>query len=1164
MNPRALHGGETSCAAPTDYEDHDRRRTQTKKCTKSMGTTLDFEDISEESMRLRWRINQLEKEKLDLMSKHNQQLRGLQLEVARLRSSLEQGEAQRTGLEFQLTVAKRDAERATKLSEDKRKLQEELQQKIHELQKVVEITRQARDDHQHVLQQELGERDALIQSCTSKNQQLHQLLLEQHDALEEAERRMTEVQKEREKEAEITRQQANDLKYLSELEERSRSEKEASIQKVKTLESNLEAAHASHLELKLNFEVMQMRVRDLEAALAVECSNQKEAQCNLELLRAQFMELERVYKSEKERADVAENALELLQKRCEQCMSDLNAALEREKKITADVTHSLETERKQHRNSQQLLKEAVNKQSECEEWFMNCMRKIRKSLEQHNIAGKVGSKEEKHAGSWSYSSEILKMLNLTLCAFKSRQEVTEKQVRDLLFASEKLDEENKRLHQLTADQKVLIEECQQEISAQRHEGSRWLGLYQSLQVELEKERKQREEEKQQWETKRKTEQEEREKDLERREKESQETLTHVQEMKDHHQRESEERLSFLNRLYQRLLAGCPVLRQPQVIGSTFTWNELCNAINEHVELLTSDLLKANTKIACLQSACRRKSVCVKELQNRQQILSSHLAESQRRRDEAWSSKHTLAVTELQKELEHYRSQCDSLNNHIASQTSDLTQAQDLLSKSRRESDSFLLACALFTGTLTHTLLRLQTLCKQKSYLMCRLEERERLAQEVRKLASALEEEEEEEDRPKRAARLRQWRRVVLVVLAVKRWCGVTQMTPVVFRLKRGIHPSLHVFVGSEFDCATQKRGDVGVHWLRSKRLASSIPSSVADLQRALAQSDSSSEDIMSAAHSGLSRLLDHLFCQSESDVEYKNSLNDVLSLQRSIKPPCQTLVSSLQQHFLLFSQRLHSAEVERRSLRLEVANLKKADKREVAAQQFHSVSEELHQALGREQEAQALIKVQSEQLQSLRHQVSAQSAQQHNDQNMLKATTKSLSKVQQQVSKKERSLRILAKHLSAVHKERRKLEERLRHTEDELKEAAKCKACLISYMKAAEESYKEVKDSFDRHCHSQSVKPHPATSLRAPLEPADSVRGAPEIIACQSLLASVTQLYQTFSCRIDWLQEELSTHQSHVTALRSNLRETCILPQPVLKKRHFHEGKLLDDRSEAS
>lgn len=41
----------------------------------------------------------------------------------------------------------------------------------------------------------------------------------------------------------------------------------------------------------------------------------------------------------------------------------------------------------------------------------------------------------------------------------------------------------------------------------------------------------------------------------------------------------------------------------------------------------------------------------------------------------------------------------------------------------------------------------------------------------------------------------------------------------------------------------------------------------------------------------------------------------------------QVLVSSLQQHFLLFSQRLHSAEMERRTLRLEVASLRRGGQR---------------------------------------------------------------------------------------------------------------------------------------------------------------------------------------------------------------------------------------------
>lgn len=50
------------------------------------------------------------------------QLCRLQAELTRLRSSVERGEAQRVELQYQLTVSRRDADRASELSRDKRTL----------------------------------------------------------------------------------------------------------------------------------------------------------------------------------------------------------------------------------------------------------------------------------------------------------------------------------------------------------------------------------------------------------------------------------------------------------------------------------------------------------------------------------------------------------------------------------------------------------------------------------------------------------------------------------------------------------------------------------------------------------------------------------------------------------------------------------------------------------------------------------------------------------------------------------------------------------------------------------------------------------------------------------------------------------------------------------
>ncbi|KAM7376891.1 hypothetical protein PAMA_013590 [Pampus argenteus] len=1142
---------------------------------------------SEESGRLRWRVSQLEKEKLELTSSHNQELCRLQAELTRLMSSVERGEAQRVELQYQLTVSQRDAERAAELRRDKHALTEraaELQQTVQELQKALDITRRAREEDQHALQQDIEERDKLIQSFSSENQRLHRLLQDQEEALEEAERRMAEVQKEREKEVEVNRRQANELKYLTEREERSRREKEVSDQRVESLQSNIEAERAAHLESKFNSEIIQLRVRDLEAAVAVERSGQQEAQCSLELLRAQFREVEKAYSLERERSSSTEHAQERLQKEFEQCKSDLSVALETERKTTSDLTERLKEEERRHADTHSLLEQANKRQSDTEGMFMSCMKQIRAALQQHSSTGCTPA--AKDHGNKSLSVVVLQLLKTTLGTYQHRLEETDKQLQDLLFASERLQEENQALRQLTSQQSGQIEKSQQasitlqeEVTRLRQESSDWSTQSRSLQAELEREKEEREREKEEMEREKEREKEEMEREKEREkeemerekerekeemEREKEEKAAEVQEMSDLYQEESKVRLSFLYCLYQRLLAGCVLLDQPQSILGNFTWEELCDVINEQVDQLTSDLRKANSKIAHLQSVCEKKSVCVRELQLSQECVLSRLEESVRRREEAWSSQHTHTVTQLQKELQLCRSQGDSLRDHVSSLTSDL-------SRGRRESAAFLSACALLAGAMAHAHQRLRTLSEQKTLLSRRLAEREELEEEVRRLAGALgpeegdEEKEEKEGRGRRRRAVRRWRRSVCVVLAVRRWRAFANKTTVLFRLERSDGPAVCVCVCGNEATATQKGQDVPTNkddggdegrdgvctrWLHSRRLSSAILSSMSDLPGALTHSGSSPPAVMSAARSALSRLLDHLLNQSDgaSGSVDEDSLTGRLKLGLNrLTPPwpdMKVLVSSLQQHFLLFSQRLHSAEVERRSLRLEVANLKRAGRRErvVPAERFHSVCVELRQALSREQEAQTIIQEQTSQLHTLQLQVNTHSTEQTDTQHTLSQTAQSLSEARQEVSRKERSLRTLGKYLSGLQRQRRQLEERLQQAEDELRDAARRKDCLIRIINAAERSYKEVRESLVQSRHSLSDQPHPLPLPREHVETngAESIMGAPEVAACQALLSTFSQLYHTCSSRIIWLEQEVSAHRSHVTALRSELQDACL------------------------
>ncbi|KAM4714017.1 coiled-coil domain-containing protein 171 isoform 2-T2 [Anableps anableps] len=1092
-----------------DEEEGDRGRGATKRSVMGRRAASEGGESSQDLRELRWRLHQLEKEKLKVTSSHNQEVCTLQAQVTRLRSSVERGEAQRVKLQYQLAASRRDGDRVAELNRDRSALTEKaakLQQTVAELQRTLQITQQARQEDKHALQQEVEERDQLIQNFSSENQRLHQLLQYEEAALEASERKKAELQRERQKEAEMNRRQAEEMKTL---EARSCKEKELADQRVKSLESSIEAERVAHLESRNNLEILQLQLRDLEAAVAVERSGQQEAERDLELLGAHFRELERVYSLEKERTIQSEHALERLQTEFSRYKSDMTVALETERKATSDLSKRLEEEKSQHGDTQSLLQQAAVRRSESEEAFLSFLEQISAVL---GTTGQQPTQAAKHDGKLS-PAEVLQLLETTLSTKQLRLEETTNQVQDLLAATQELQEENRLLQQLTSDQKKQTDEAQQALVQLQEEAS-----HLHLQIS-------------DWSMQNKQLQKEKE---ERREE--------VQEMREEFNKESAARLSFLHHLCQRLLAGCVLIHQPQSMLGDFTFKELCDVISEQADKLTSDLQKANDKIAHLQIVCDKKSVCVRQLERSQKCVLARLEKSMKKREEAWSHQHTHTVNQLQSQLQLCRSQRDtlrdrasSLEHRCSSLTSDLSRLQGLLSRSRRESSSFFLACALLGGALRHARGCVRSLSEQKVVLGRRLAERELLEAEVRRLADALggEKTEEEEEEQRRRTMRRRWRRSMCAVLALKRWMALSKKTKVMFRLERSGGSVAVCMCGEELTATLKGGGPEGdcARWLRSKSLSSIILSSMVDLQGVLADTGSSPADVISAARSGLSRLLDQLLDQSA------HSVSSGPPQENTERSSLKTLVSALQQHFLLFSQRLHSAEVERRSLRLEVADLKKGLHQEraefnrmVPSERFGSVCEELRQALDREQEAQALIQEQSKQLQALQQRVDKLCSEQH-----------TLSQTKQ-LSRKERSLKILGKHLSGAQKEKRQLEEQLQGAEEQLGDAARRQQFVIRCLKAAETSCKQVRESLVQSQHSVSSQRRPLLFTQEPLNLSEEKRlvGSPEVAACQSFLCVVSQLYLACSSRIDWLEQEVSAHRRHVTALRGELQDACL------------------------
>uniref|UniRef100_A0AAZ3S794 Coiled-coil domain-containing protein 171-like n=2 Tax=Oncorhynchus tshawytscha TaxID=74940 RepID=A0AAZ3S794_ONCTS len=554
----------------------------------------------------------------------------------------------------------------------------ELQQRVCVLQKALEITRMAREEDQHALQQEVEERDGLVLSAntendqlTAENKHLHTLLQDQEETLQELKRRMGEVQRERERDGEALRRQTSELGYITEREERMKKELETALQRVKTLETNIESERAAHLESKFNSEIIQLRIRDLEAALQVEKCSQAEAVSSLDMVKQQFREVERAYSIERDRARDSTGRLAQLEKDYLSSKAELSAELEKERRTASHVRDQLQELHTLHTHSLTQLDMARKRQVLLEEEFESYLRELQQLLQLHTAVGpltavgQLTTEEPVGEGRRHSPSTVMNMLGTTLTTYQTTLDQTTTEVLDQQKQSERLVQEVQSNQRLMSEQKSHLEElraalsdCNVELQRLRSQCSEKTLQTNRLQTDLQTAQqhweREREREKQREGEREKTREKHREGEREKERERTVELQAEVQRIRQLNQKDSQEKLSFLHGLFQRLLAGCVLVSQPQCILGSFSWAELCDVITEHVDTLTSDLTRANERVSHLQAVCESNSVCVSQLQQSQEGVLVRIEETVKHREETWTAQrhemdqqHAHTVTLLQ-------------------------------------------------------------------------------------------------------------------------------------------------------------------------------------------------------------------------------------------------------------------------------------------------------------------------------------------------------------------------------------------------------------------------------------------------------------------------------------------------------------------------------------
>ncbi|XP_070336642.1 coiled-coil domain-containing protein 171 isoform X2 [Odocoileus virginianus] len=1257
----------TSSNTPGDIQRLKNASSDIKQMVKSE-TDLDI------TADLRKKLHRAKKEKLEITTKHNAELASYESQIAKLRSEVEKGEALRQSLEYDLAVARKEAGLGRRAAEERlaeaHRIQEklcaqnvELQGKANEIEKAFQISQQKWKEECRRFEHDLEERDNIIQNC----HQEYDLLTKEKSRLEKTLQEALEKHQEEKEEMEshIRETTLEELRLQAEQWEAERRELQFIVQEqdnaVQNMHKKVEKLEAEHTECsdllrrqtsELEFSTQreerlrkefELRIRDLEGALQVEKASQAEAVADLEMIKNEFKEVESAYEREKHNAQESFAKLNVLEREYFSKNKKLNEEIEEQKKVILDLSKRLQYNEKSCSELQEELVMAKKHQAFLVETCENNVKELESILDSFSVSGQWTSGIHKDKDAPPSFSVVLETLRRTLTDYQNKLEDASNELSNMNNAKEKasneLDSTKQKIESHTKNIKDLqdkLADVSKELSHLRTKCADREALINTLKVELQNVLHCWEKEKAR----------------------AAQSESELQKLSQAFHKDTEEKLTFLHTLYQHLIAGSVLIKQPEGMLDKFSWSELCAVLQENVDALIVDLNRANEKISHLEYICKNKSDTMKELQQTQEDTFNKVAEQIKAQESCWHKQkkelelqYSELLLEVQKRAQKFQEiaekNMEKLNRIEKSHEQlvfENSHFKNLLSQTKREKTSLLAACALMAGAFYPLYSRSSALSTQRDFLQEQVNTFELLKLEVRTLAQALstvEEKKPEEAKMKKKTfkgLIRVFRKGVIAILAANRLKILGQSCVSLFTWMESFREGIGVLVCTgelkdkhkvpkhqkeQFRCLQ------ALSWLTSTDLLVAIISSMAELQEAISKTDPNSRIcghlLIGAAKNSFAKLMDKISLAMDSiplhsnrSITYVEKDSLVQRLARGLHKvntlalkyglqvhvPVLKSTASLQKQIFGFTQRLHAAEVERRSLRLEVTELKRnvnemkkeLDKAQglqmqlnefkqsklITHEKFESACEELNNALLREQQAQMLLNEQAQQLQELNYRLELHSSEEADKNQTLGEAVKvpmsmdspgknlgvgchfllqgifptqglnpcllhllhwqSLSEAKMELRRKDQSLRQLNRHLTQLEQDKRRLEENIHDAESALRMAAKDKECVANHMRTVENMLHKVRDqiSLSRTAASRNDFTLQLPRLHLETFAMEGLKGGPEVVACQAMIKSFVDVYQLASARIATLEKEMTSHRSHIATLKSELHTACL------------------------
>ncbi|KAM5192466.1 coiled-coil domain-containing protein 171 isoform 2-T3 [Mantella aurantiaca] len=926
--------------------------------------------------KLHFQLNKSKHDNLAMMTKYNEELRSSENQLVRLRCEVEKGEAVRQSLEYDLAVARKQCSmermaleeeqtKAIKIQEHFKEQIEELHRKMQNLQGHFQTTEFNWHDTRKTLEIDLQTRDQAIENYRKEQEMLmldkskmEAVIQKQNVIIQELQQKLHEFNSESNTYKNTVKQHKSELGFSHEREERMKKELEVASQRVTKLEENIEAERAAHLESKFNSEVIQLRIRDLEGSLEVEKASQKETAAELELLKNQFKEVEMAYNKEKFVSADLSDKLQKLQKEYSFMINEFKTEAEKKNKHIAAISTKLSSCEKCFASSEHNLAMTKKQQLSIEETHGYIVKELQELVDNFSVSS-LHASVIYNDNSKPARPAVLEALRHTLTDYQNKLQSTSNELENTVHVCEELKNEVRASNQMIQSLRKKLQNAVSEQTIAEKELHHLNTKCSERESEIAILQKEFGKVQDAW------------------EKEAQRVLeaeNEIQKISKTFQKDKEEKLTFLHSLYQLLVAGCVLIKQPECMLGNFSWSELCAILHENVDTLIADLRKTKAKVSHLEQVCTNKTVMIVDLQQNYENSLDKLAGQMKAQHSAWQTNtkdlehhHSTLLEEALEKAQKYQKIAKKFKDKtsISEKTNDQIAMENVRIKNAlinidKDHKSLLAACALMAGALCPLYNRTCLLAAQRNFLQKKLNSCVDIQKEIRNLVQALSENgiKKKSDswmKAEHSVRMKLlFRKGAIVVLAAKRLQRLGRSRQCLFTWveKAKKRPGISVYIGQSQTTQKTRLQDAPLYcneagkWLTDADLLSSVVTSMSELLGLLNNKDmncSSQGQIIDAARNCFSKLMlklnmemkyrtvafdRHSIYIDPDSLAYRLAcgLHKINGQTQSVDLTSTTQVkeclTALRNQILEFTMRLHTTEVERLSMRRELSDMK--------------------------------------------------------------------------------------------------------------------------------------------------------------------------------------------------------------------------------------------------